>query len=107
MPMLTRDKVAEGPEARLTVGLSRSPRRAVSPAPAMGICGYGDAARNARCRWQLGERAAGVTLRYPRGRLRRGDRWLDPATKIAWLNVVTSSKASPAFVAWPIAPQGS
>ena len=70
-PMTVRKRDAGGRRPRLRVRLSASPRAQVLRRPVFGYLARGARPwrRVARGRWERGKRSAGVTLRYPRGRL--------------------------------------
>ena len=77
-PMTVRKRGAGGSRPRLRVRLHASRGARVLRRPVYGYLARATKPwqRVARGRWRLGKRSATVTLRYPRGRLRRGDRWL-------------------------------
>jgi len=73
-----RKRDAGGNRPALGVRIFAPPRARVLQRPVYGYLASGTEPwrRVARGRWRLGKRAARVTLRYPSGRLRRGDKWL-------------------------------
>jgi outer membrane protein assembly factor BamB len=76
--MTVRKRHAGGSRPRLRVRIYAFPRAQVLRRRVYGYLARGTKPwrRVARGHWQLGKRSARVTLRYPRGRLRPGDRWL-------------------------------
>ena len=72
------ERDAGGSRPRLRVRIYAFPRAQVLQRRVYGYLARGTKPwrRVARGRWQLGKRSASVRLRYPRGRLRPGDRWL-------------------------------
>jgi outer membrane protein assembly factor BamB len=77
-PMTVRRRDAGGSRPRLRIRILAFPGAAVLRRPVYGYLARDTTPwrRVARGRWRLGRRSASATLRYPRGRLRRGDRWL-------------------------------
>jgi len=77
-PMTVRKRDAGGRRPRLRVRLYALPGAQVRRRPVYGYLARGTKPwrRVARARWQLAKRSASATLRYPNGRLRRGDQWL-------------------------------
>jgi len=78
LPITVRKLAAGGSRPRLRVTLHALPSAQMRRRPVYGYLTRGTKPwrRVARGRWRLHERSATVTLRYPRGRLGRGDRWL-------------------------------
>jgi hypothetical protein len=78
LPMTVRKRDAGGSRPRLHVRIRALPGAKMLRRPVFGYLARGAKPwrRVARGHWQRGRRSASVTLRYPRGTLRRGDRWL-------------------------------
>jgi len=77
-PMTVRKRDAGGSRPQLRVRIRASAGAKVLRRPVFGYLARATKPwrRVARGHWQRGRRSASVTLRYPRGRLRPGDRWL-------------------------------
>jgi hypothetical protein len=77
-PVTVRKRGAGGRHPRLRVKMLAPARARVLRRPVFAYLARGSASwrRVDRGRWRRARRAATVTLRFPRGALRRGDRWL-------------------------------